>query len=286
MLKGIRVSYTKKEEQHMVELLNYQSKALEEDVTIKIALPEATNIDKVLILLHGNIQPECEFSLIENLPQELDMQNLCEKYNLMVVIPYMRNHYYISTTGYCVSGFIGEELPELVLEKYHLAANTDLILGGISMGGYGAVLNGAICGIFNNIISISGAFVQDDVRIGNPEVWLERKPTVESTKGSYLEFFLPLEDLDQSIQRNVVPAISLFKSRKQNPFIVMTCGTVDWLFERNRKFEMVLEKHKIRHVFFEMKGDHDSLCFKEGLWKAIAECLDRQELEGKGQDRV
>ena len=55
----------------------------------------------------------------------------------------------------------------------------------------------------------------------------------------------------------------------------MSCGTEDWLYSRNKKFADELKKQKINHVLVEIPGkEHDSMCFKDGLWEGMRKmCL-------------
>ena len=165
--------------------------------------------DRVLLLLHGSIQPEGNYSLIENMPQELSLQELCDRYHLIIVTPYMKNCYYISSDQYNCDLFIAEELPEWISARYFLSDDTEYILGGISMGGYGAILVGAHTDRFHKIISISGAFITEDIEIGNPEIWGELLPNEESTRNSFLFYFLPLTSLHESAKKNVFAALDL-----------------------------------------------------------------------------
>ncbi len=254
----------------MCELISFQSKALGEVVDIIVVSPDAMDISGVMILLHGNVHPEGEFAVIEKLPSELELQKLCNRYRLAIAIPYMKNRYYISTPDYRVSEFAGEELKGFLEEKYHRDTGLKWLLAGISMGGYGAVLNGIACSAFTEIISVSGAFVQNDVRIGNPEVWGNRLPSAESAKGSYLEYMLPLETLEKSKRRNAEAALELYSAQKDKVKFIFSCGSEDWLFSRNKKFIECVKREGLCYKFVEIpEGDHDSECFKIGLWKAL-----------------
>lgn len=254
----------------MLENIIVKSEALHANVTLKVVLPKDSSPQKIFLLLHGHIQPEGEFSLIENLPKELALGDLCDRYHLMVVIPYMKNCYYISTEEYNCDDFIARELPGLIRKRYSMTDNAEIILGGISMGGYGAALIGAHTGVFDKIISISGAYISNDVVIGNPEVWGDRLPTNESTKGTYLYYFLPLEQLQESTDKNAFAAMSLFSENNVDPVFVVTCGTKDWLYSRNLDFVSRLEELNITYDFIPIvDGDHDVACFREGLWKAM-----------------
>lgn len=264
----------------MYELVGFQSEALRGIVDIKVVSPNTSNIRKVMILLHGKIEPEGKFSIIENLPSELSLQKLCDRYGLIIAIPYMKNRYYITTPDYRVADFVSGELISFLEKRYGLDVKVQLILAGISMGGYGAVLNGSVCDRFTEIISVSGAYIQDDVLIGNPEVWADRLPSTESAKGSYLEYMLPLETLEQSKRRNVKAALELYSAHKDNVKFIFTCGSEDWLFLRNQKFIKQIERKGFCCEFVEIpEGGHDSECFKIGLWKAL-ESVDGRDTDG------
>ncbi len=135
------------------------------------------------------------------------------------------------------------------------------------MGGYGAVLISAHTDRFHKIISISGAFITDDIELGNPEIWGGLLPNEVSTRNSFLFYFLPLEELHESKEKNVFAALNLLENRDTE--IVITCGTDDRMFSRNELFVNKLEKHKIRYNRIWIKGGaHDDPCFREGLWRA------------------
>lgn len=138
------------------------------------------------------------------------------------------------------------------------------------MGGYGASLISSHTSNFKKIISVSGAYITNDVIIGNPEVWGDRKPTMESARGSYLYYFLPLDEVETSIEKNVFASISMFEMHQINPIFIITCGTKDWLYDRNLLFAEKLKEQGIVYDFYSIPdGDHDAECFKMGLWAAM-----------------
>ena len=254
----------------MIETCTVKSKTLHSDVTCKVIIPQKIEIHKVLILLHGNIYPEGAFFLIENLPKELSLEELCEKYHMMVIIPYMKSCYYISSEEYNCDRFIAGELVDWIHGQYGFKEDPELILGGISMGGYGASLISSHTSIFEKIISVSGAYITNDIIIGNPEVWGDRKPTMESAIGSYLYYFLPLSEVEDSMEKNVFASISMFKKNQINPVFFIACGTKDWLYDRNLFFAEKLKEQGIGYDFYSIPdGDHDADCFKMGLWATM-----------------
>ena len=253
----------------MMEKLILPSQYLHEETTLQICYPENLKPERVLILLHGLVNPEGMFSLVEAFSLELEPEAFCRKYRLAIVTPFMWNRYYISTPDYDCEKFLVQELLPLLQQKFALPDLKNFLLGGVSMGGYGAALLAARTGLFSQVITISGAFISRDVLIGNPEVWEGRQPTIASTRGTFLQAFLPLDTLEESKERNVFAALSLLKEHPDPPRFVVTCGTEDWLYKRNQLFLRQLEEEKSPYRFLPIPGSHTGDCFREGLWKGM-----------------
>ena len=146
------------------------------------------------------------------------------------------------------------------------------------MGGYGAMLIGANTDVFSQVISISGSFIENDILIGNPEVWGSRCPREDSAKGSFLYYFLPLEELAYSCYKSAEAALGSLKRKEKRPELYFTCGTEDWLHPRNSALLKKLRENHIEYHYYEIpKGQHESSCFREGLWKCMEE---RRNLRG------
>lgn len=258
----------------MIELATISSNALHENVTLRIVTPSGNRTERILFLLHGSISPEGDYSLIEKMPQDLGLEKLCNQYKLITITPYMKNCYYISSEQYNCDLFISEELPEWICSHYSLPDNMELILGGISMGGYGAVLIGVHTNVFHKIISISGAFITNDIEIGNPEIWGNMLPDAESVRNTYLSYFLPLEELHESKEKNVFAALRSLDPKLTDRYFVVTCGTDDRMLSRNELLTGIMRELKIDHNFMKFNnGGHDNACFRKGLWEAVARLI-------------
>ena len=255
----------------MIERLIFKTQALGTDSEINIIRPNDGKIQCLMILLHGNLHTENPGELFSKIPEALDLEALCDKYHIMIAIPFMRNRYYISTEDYDCDLYVARELPDYLKCKYHLSDSIEMILAGVSMGGYGAVLIGArTAGVFSKIISVSGAYIANDVEVGNPEVWGTLTPDSSGLKNSFLYYFLPLSDLGESMDRNALAAIRLFKEQNKMPQLVITCGIKDWLYQRNLDLVKALDDSGINYVFNQIQGGgHDEDCFKIGLWNAM-----------------
>ena len=254
----------------MVETRYVKSEALNSEVLLKAILPDKNEVKNIMILLHGNMNPEKAVELWNVIPSELDLEELCNRYQMAVVIPLMENRYYISTKEYDCESLVAQELPDYMKRSYGISESVEVILAGISMGGFGATLISARTGVFWKVISISGAYIVKDVEMGNPEVWGSLNPYSLNIRKSFLYYFLPLSDLSQSTERNALAALKLFHERSENPKFVVTCGTDEWFYSRNIELIGKMEEVGMDYWFYPIEhGRHDADCFKKGLWKAM-----------------
>lgn len=262
----------------MIETIILKSEALNTNATIDFIRPNTGHVQNLMILLHGNMNSESSVELFHNLPEELELEALCDKYHMMTVMPLTRNRYYISTDDYDCGKYVASELPDYIKQRYELQDSIEIMLAGISMGGYGATLIAAHSqGLFSKIISLSGAYIAKDVEIGNPEVWGSLTPN-SADKNTFLHYFLPLSDLKESTDRNALTALKLFKEHGERPKFVVTCGTEDWLYKRNLDFLKELDFYGIDYVFNCIDGgNHDPDCFRRGLWNAVEYFNDTEE---------
>lgn len=91
----------------------------------------------------------------------------------------------------------------------------------------------------NTYFGIGGGWLH----IRKSEAWGKLTPHSNGFEESFLYYFLPLENLEESIDRNPVAAIQVFP--KDQAAIVVTCGTKDWLYPRNLEFIKKSENSQI-----------------------------------------
>ena len=115
----------------MVDTITVWSEALNSTTLLKIILPDQADSKKIMILLHGNMNPELSTELLERFPKELALEELCNRFGVAVVIPLMKNRYYISTKDYDCNRFVAVELPELVRKKYGISDSVEMCFIGI-----------------------------------------------------------------------------------------------------------------------------------------------------------
>ena len=122
--------------------VNFASKSLRRQVTFNALLPvdtEHVEQMKALYLLHGYSGNYMDWMC------GTKIQELSQRYNIAVFMPSGNNSFYLDDPDkYDNYGeYVGEELPEFTRKMFRLSDNVqDTWIGGLSMGGYGAIRNG------------------------------------------------------------------------------------------------------------------------------------------------
>lgn len=243
----------------MKEIMEMYSSALNSVVSIGIIVPAV--VEKIFIMLHGYKDRFCDMD------GKLPLQEFADRKNMIIISPDTDDGYYISKKAYDINEFITDELISCIKAKYRLP-NVPIHIAGISMGGYGSLLIGAnFHNIFKSIISISGAFIAQDVAIGNPQV----VGTDIDSLTYYTKTFAPFETLEEDAMRNPVKAAVTFLGRNNNaPLVILTCGTEDPLYERNMKAVSAMLGNNIKINWMAIKnGKHDYFSFEKGIRYAI-----------------
>ena len=108
----------------------------------------------------------------------------------------------------------------------------DTYIGGLSMGGYGAIRNGLkYHDTFGAIVALSSALIVEGLsaRTNEPPIFMERRDYAESVFG----------DLDVVLESDKNPKYlveQLKKEGAQFPEIYMACGDADGLMGANQDF--------------------------------------------------
>ncbi|MDN5982346.1 MAG: acetylesterase, partial [Lactococcus sp.] len=112
---------------------------------------------KTLYLLHGFGGSQDDWLDYTNL------RTLAELHNLAIVLPAAENSFYenIGGIGGDYSDFVGQEIVDFTRRAFPLSdKREDTFIGGLSMGGFGALRLGMLYHkTFSKIISLSGAFI-------------------------------------------------------------------------------------------------------------------------------
>lgn len=259
---------------------SYYSEALRKLVTVNAILPEIGKKEegvgvpdvesyKTLYLLHGQSGDYTDWVRKSNILR------YAAEYGIAVIMPDGARSWYTDTTyNDKYFTFITEELPAVCRGYFKGMSDKreDNYIGGLSMGGYGALKS-----ILNypenyaGCISLSGAV---DVMRRDKPIDVEEWRSI---------FDLSIEK-PMDLKGSKHDIYALFKKCKEEgadlPKLYLWCGTEDFLIEYNRELRDLLVELEIDHCYEESEGDHSwpywDLHIQDGL-KAMFGKLDNDE---------
>lgn len=216
---------------------------------------------KTLYLLHGVFGSSVDWV------NGTRIQRYAEEKDLAVVMPSGDNAFYLDRpeSGNNYGQFIGRELVELTRRMFPLSrAREDTFIGGLSMGGYGAMRNGLkYSDTFGYIVSLSGAMHLEEIAARKGEgSFLESRSYAEACFG-------PLEKLLGSDKDPKALVRSLRAAAKPIPKIYMACGTEDGLLSANRAMAAYLREQGAAVTYEEGPGGHEWDFWDAYIKKAI-----------------
>lgn len=222
---------------------------------------------KTLFALHGYSENGNTWGI------ETRIQDLALKYNLAIVMPSGENSFYLNQkgTGRAYADFIGKELVEFVGKTFGLAKKKeDTYIAGTSMGGFGAIHTGLQYNMtFEKVVAFSSALIIHEIKNQKPGFHNE-----VADYDYYTQVFGNLCQLENS-ENNPEYLVRELKKRKDViPAIFMTCGTEDFLLEKNRSFYQFLQKEQVPVTYQESKGNHDWNFWNRKLEDAICWMLE------------
>ena len=235
--------------------MSYKSKALNREVCVNVIIPEAPSKSedvgriqgncKTLYLLHGlsgNHNDWIRFTAIER---------YAKAHRIAVVMPAVERSWY-ADTAYDANyfTFVTDELPK-VCRSFFVGMSDkreDNYVGGLSMGGYGAVKVAMKCPErYAGCISLSGSL--DITRKGRPYNLNEWRASFGFGLESALELEGGENDLFALLKKNCENGVEL-------PKLYFWCGTEDTLIKTNREYHELLTSLGVDHVYTESEGDH------------------------------
>lgn len=241
--------------------MNLMSKSLMRTVPVNVILP----VDKLtlpgtperedkpyqtLYLLHGI------FGNYTDWVCSTRIQRYAEENDLVVVMPSGDNSFYVDQADInnFYGEFVGKELVELTRKIFPLShKREDTFIGGLSMGGFGALRNGLkYSDTFGYIVCLSGALHLEEMTARTKDVgfFLENKSYVEACFG----------DLSKVLDSDKNPkflAKQLNAAGKPMPGIYMACGEKDSLLSANREMATFLKEQGADLIFEVGPGSHE-----------------------------
>ncbi len=264
--------------------VNFMSEALGRTVPLCVILPtdkvyfgdaprrEEGKPFKTLYLLHGIIGSHIDWLYGTRI------QRYAEERDLAVVMPAGENGFYVDQPWNLAmyGDFVGREVVEFTRKSFPLShKREDTYIGGLSMGGFGAMRNGLkYHETFGAIISLSGAFVFDEsflIKTENPRFPSETEEFKHSCFGPDLEAAL------KSDSNPMVLIEQMAKDGTQFPDIYLACGEQDFLLEKNNVLAKLFDSHGINYLYETGPGAHEW-----DFWDTyIKRALEWLPLEGK-----
>ena len=221
-----------------VATIQFRSKGLERTVTCTVLLPNPDLVGPgpydVLVQLHGYHDDHTAWLYKSRL------WNYAEKLPLIVVLPDGANCWW-SNFGRALNfeDMVVNDIWDYVHAMFPLRAGNRWAIGGLSMGGYGAIRLGLkhplkFCSIFAHSSRIpvpDGDFIWSDPR------WSE---SFQQALRADLDCYRWAKE----IERRLLPRLGF------------DCGTEDFLIEDNRQFHAFLEQIALPHTYAEYPGEH------------------------------
>ena len=196
------------------------------------------------------------------------IQRFAEEHDLCVVMPSGDNAFYVDQpAGNNFYGeYVGRELVELTRKMFPLSRKReDTFIGGLSMGGFGALRNGLkYADTFGGIIGLSSACHLEEIaaRTKDTGFMLESKSYVEACFGD-------LSKLLESDKNPKYLAKQLKQEGKPLPKIYLACGDQDSLLPSNVDMAAFLRAQGAEVTFEIGPGSHEWNFWDTYIQKAI-----------------
>ncbi len=232
--------------------VHWKSDVIGKQTTMQVLLPETGK------------GPYATFYLLHGLSDDSTMwlrRTRIEWYvrdlSLIVVMPDgYRGFYTDNDQGPAYARHIGEELPAFVEKTFHAKAERGArAIGGLSMGGYGALRVGlGYSDRFCSVNSHSGAVGWGSIE-GDAGYWAEAE-----RRGWSDDFSTELKRVfgtsPMGSGHDILTLAKRAKKARTLPKLLLDCGAEDFLIEDNRKFQRDLTGAKVPHVYREFPGAH------------------------------
>jgi putative tributyrin esterase len=233
----------------------------------ELDIPGFPKIDKskpfrALYLLHGFSGTHTDWI------RGSQIEQLAMMHNIAVFCPSGENSFYLDDKARdaLYEQYICKELIDFTRRVFPISSDRkDTSIGGLSMGGYGAIHKGPKhCDVFGNIIALSSALITDGI------VDIVKQPDNPiASPAYYIHVFGKPEEIVGSDADPKALAAKLTINKGLQPNIFIACGTEDILIAENRDFHAYLTKISIEHTYLESPGIHNWDFWDDYIAKAL-----------------
>lgn len=264
--------------------VNYFSTSLGREVSFQALLP----IDRPM--LPGQVQqdlimPLKSFYLLNGYSGSCNdwisftnIRELADQNQIAVFMPSGENSFYCDdeAKGELFGEYIGNELVEFTRKMFPISsARKDTFIGGLSMGGYGAIRNGLkYHEKFSKIIALSSALIF--YKIAN------KGPDYHDGVAGYPYFNRVFGNLNEILGSDKDPEAIIRSLRDKGaaiPEIYMACGDDEFLLDVNIRFHQYLVDQGISHMYEQSEGAHTWDFWRRTISTALLWALKESSIE-------
>ena len=205
---------------------------------------------KTLYLLHGYSGNESDW-IYNGIAEDV-----ASAFNMAVIMISTGNNFYLDrkATGCQYCTFAGKEVVDFTRKLFGLSdKREDTFVGGLSMGGYGALHTGlSYPETFGGIVALSSALIIHELAKMKPGAGNE-----VANYEYYHEVFGELEGIEETERNPEFLFKKLKEEGKKIPAIYMAVGTEDFLYENNQITRRFFEENGANLKYEEGPGIHD-----------------------------
>jgi len=197
------------------------------------------------------------------------LPNYSKNYQAIFIMPEVARSFYADMKyGLNYYSYITEELPIMSNSILNISQKReDTAIIGASMGGYGALK----CALSKpEQYSFCGAFSSPCLMLKENLEYCEGAKKFKESFGEHLfkDFQAVFgENIDWNPQEDVIELAK--KNKTIKPQIYLACGTDDYLYNDNIKYQGILHDLGYNSIFEDWHGNHDWLFFDEALKRAL-----------------
>jgi S-formylglutathione hydrolase FrmB len=238
--------------------IGFRSDVLQKDVAMNVIVPDGVEPPwPTLYLLHGLSDDASKWHRMTS------VERYAQEHGLLVAMPDgFRGAYTNNQAGPRFFDYVVQDVIGQVERLFRVRTDRQgRCVGGLSMGGYGAMLLGLTRpDLFNSVVSHSGALL-----------WGSRP--VEDYSGSLdpHEFKRVFGDDPRGTRHDLLHLLRTRLAEKAAlPHLRIDCGVDDFLIEDNRAFHKALDDHKVPHEYEEPPGEHNWPYWDRHIRSALA----------------